>query len=328
MSDDHKTAGNGEAVVPVIEDKLDPKLVDDAVVWLNQKAIDTLTRGMTEIGEYILDKFYNNDPALARSRGPKMASFRALVDRCETRELRLSKSTLNNAVGLVLMLRTLPAGATAFTELGPSQQLALLPVRNPTIAEQLAVEATSRHLSVRQLKKMVAEERKKLKEAQRKRPRKVKPLFVKALAILEKRFIQNNGLAFTEPQIKGMRIADAAKSVVRVNGLVGILNKLLEALKPRSEEKEEPRKVTKGKGKGAKPKSSKAAAQSKAAPENTCSKPRCGKNWYMPSGKAKKLCYKHFIAAGGKAPSGPKKKAKGQTRPQPVVPRRKPTKKS
>ena len=54
------------------------------------------------------------------------------------------------------------------------------------------------------------------------------------------------------------------------------------------------------------------AAKKKAkAPKIECSKQRCHERWYRPSGAKKKLCYKHFLEAGGKPPpgvKGPKKK--------------------
>ena len=45
------------------------------------------------------------------------------------------------------------------------------------------------------------------------------------------------------------------------------------------------------------------------APKVKCSKRSCDGSWYRPSGKDKKLCYQHFIEAGGKPPVGkPKNK--------------------
>jgi hypothetical protein len=53
----------------------------------------------------------------------------------------------------------------------------------------------------------------------------------------------------------------------------------------------------------------KAAAKTKA-PTIMCSKQRCDGAWYRPSGSETKLCYKHFLEAGGKAPPGKKAKKK------------------
>jgi hypothetical protein len=41
-----------------------------------------------------------------------------------------------------------------------------------------------------------------------------------------------------------------------------------------------------------------------------CSKKGCAGTWYRPSGRDRKLCYQHFIEAGGKAPPGKHSKKK------------------
>jgi hypothetical protein len=46
------------------------------------------------------------------------------------------------------------------------------------------------------------------------------------------------------------------------------------------------------------------------APKIKCSKQRCDGLWYRPSGSDRKLCYKHFLEAGGKPPPGKKFKKK------------------
>jgi len=52
-----------------------------------------------------------------------------------------------------------------------------------------------------------------------------------------------------------------------------------------------------------------AAKKAKAA-KIECSKQRCHSPWYRPSGTDTKLCYKHFLEAGGKPPPGKKLKKK------------------
>jgi len=48
----------------------------------------------------------------------------------------------------------------------------------------------------------------------------------------------------------------------------------------------------------------KAAPARTAAALVTCSTPGCTGNWYRPGGKEKRLCYKHYLEAGGKPPKG------------------------
>ena len=45
-----------------------------------------------------------------------------------------------------------------------------------------------------------------------------------------------------------------------------------------------------------------------------CSRKGCTGSWYRPSGSAKKLCYQHFLEAGGKAPPGKKPGAGKKTK--------------
>jgi hypothetical protein len=35
-----------------------------------------------------------------------------------------------------------------------------------------------------------------------------------------------------------------------------------------------------------------------------CARPGCKNTWYYPSGKDKRLCYKHFVEVGGRGPAG------------------------
>ena len=51
-------------------------------------------------------------------------------------------------------------------------------------------------------------------------------------------------------------------------------------------------------------------AKKAKAPRIECSKQRCQKPWYRPSGAETKLCYEHFLEAGGKPPPGKKTKKK------------------
>lgn len=58
------------------------KFIDDAVQFINEKANETLYKGSIEIGEYILEHFFNGEPKLASSRNPKkQQSFNKLCNR-------------------------------------------------------------------------------------------------------------------------------------------------------------------------------------------------------------------------------------------------------
>lgn len=61
---------------------VDNQLLDDAVNFINEKANETLYKGSIEIGEYILEKFFDGDVKLASSKNPKkLQSFNKLCER-------------------------------------------------------------------------------------------------------------------------------------------------------------------------------------------------------------------------------------------------------
>ncbi len=89
---------------------VDKQLIDEAVTWIRGRIAVTLSRGAQEVGDYVLDKFFNGDPVLAMSKNPhKNASFRALAERCGTQELPVAKTWLNNAVGVAVGHRRIEA---------------------------------------------------------------------------------------------------------------------------------------------------------------------------------------------------------------------------
>jgi len=109
---------------------------------------------------------FGNDPTLARSRNPhKNASFRALAEKCGTPELPVSKSWLDNAVGVALMLRQLPETAKVFKELLPSYQTALLPLRNPGRDKLFTLEGGKRSFTKADVEELDDEQRKKAIES-------------------------------------------------------------------------------------------------------------------------------------------------------------------
>jgi uncharacterized Fe-S cluster-containing radical SAM superfamily protein len=105
-----KQAGSNSSAIAVIQPEVvDQKLVDDSVMWIRRKVEETLNRGLREVGEYVLDKFFHGDAELVRSKNPfKNASFRELAGWCDTPDLPLSKTGLQRAVGIAMMIRLLP----------------------------------------------------------------------------------------------------------------------------------------------------------------------------------------------------------------------------
>ncbi len=64
------------------EVQVDEKTIDAAVEFINETATKTIYKGSIEIGEYILENFFENNIELASSRNPKKhASFNKLCER-------------------------------------------------------------------------------------------------------------------------------------------------------------------------------------------------------------------------------------------------------
>ena len=223
--------GKTEAERPTLA-VIDRKLVDEAARWISAKLAATLKVGAQEVGEYVLDRFFRNEPVLARSRNPhKNASFRALADKCGTPELPISKSWLNNAVGVALMIRQLPETAKVFKELLPSYQNALLPLRDPERVERVAKHAVTKELSLRELHQAVAEEQAKIPKAES-RGRAPTPVVVRTLNRSLKLFAFEAGKrSFTKADVEELDHEQRKNAIQSTEGLIEKLKDLLRKLK-------------------------------------------------------------------------------------------------
>lgn len=138
----------------------DEKLVAEAAEFIRKSFEEAYRGSLVTVGEYVLKNFFGGDAKLARSQDPnKNASFRALTEKCGTAQLPISKTWLNNAVGLVLMTKELPEEAKSFRQLPHTHQVVLLPLKDPAKVEKLAEKAVEKELTVRELKAEVATER-------------------------------------------------------------------------------------------------------------------------------------------------------------------------
>jgi hypothetical protein len=213
-------------------DVVDEALVEQAVVWIRNRLASTLFKGMTEIGDYVFDRFFGADMERVRSRShTKNASFRSLVARCETAELPLGRSTLHRAVGISLMQRLLPDGGTAFNALSPTHQVALLPLRDPARVEKLAAQAVSHRLSVSDVRQLVVRE---VAEDAQRRTRRHKPLILKTIDRSLKIFTRQGGRrAFTNAHVDELRADELDEALRGAGELLDSLQKLIEKLSAR-----------------------------------------------------------------------------------------------
>jgi hypothetical protein len=188
-------AQQAEADTPEVlqEEAVDKKLVDDAARWIREKVEATVHKGALEIGEYVLEVFFDGDPDQVRSKSPrKRASFRALVEKCDSVDLPVSRSTLNNAVGVAMMRKSLPSKA-AFLQLPSSHQFKLLPLHDPEKVERLANKAVTKEMTLREVREMVVDELAKVEKVPSGLKRPPTPKVLKTLTRSIKLFTVESG---------------------------------------------------------------------------------------------------------------------------------------
>src|SRR5438132_1165666 len=91
-----------KAITPEVVE-IDDHLVKEAVKHINDvvfRTVDKGVQGMLEIGQYVFEKFFHNDPELVQFRGrQKDSSFRVLGNHAE---LQMSKSHLHRALHMAI----------------------------------------------------------------------------------------------------------------------------------------------------------------------------------------------------------------------------------
>src|SRR5437868_5969033 len=109
-------SGSANATVvalPRSAEKVDRELVERAVSHIRGELAKTVARGMDEVGRYLLQTFYDDDPELYFSASPnKHASLRLLIERCESMDFPVSRTFLANALRMAAVSKDLPRAAT------------------------------------------------------------------------------------------------------------------------------------------------------------------------------------------------------------------------
>lgn len=216
----------------VEEETSDTRLVDAAVDKISEILSATLYKGVIDVGTYVLETFYGNDPdRVSKNHPQKKASLGALAQRCGTQELPLSKTQLHTAVWSAAMLRQLPADASAFRELPPSHQATLLPLRDPAKVEQFAKRALKKNSTVRELRDTVKEERAKSKDPDDQRGRPPTPTALKALKrALASCSSESNRTIFTVAAVKELSEEQATEAREAAETLLKRLTEFVERL--------------------------------------------------------------------------------------------------
>ena len=148
---------NEEAALPVPATRRLPAprregSLDDAVAHINGIVARRGMEVALEVGRYLLDRFYDGNPALVRDRGKKQPGFRDLVGRGD---LAVGHVWLWRAVRVSIQLPFLPDEAA--TRLSLTHHAALLPIRMRRTKYELAEQAIEEQMTTRELKDAVAE---------------------------------------------------------------------------------------------------------------------------------------------------------------------------
>ena len=153
-----------EPVLPASAARRDTKLVDRAAKQIRDILARTVSQGLEDVGNYLLDTFYDGKPELYQSLKPsKHASLTLLEERCETLDLPVSRTFLANAIGVAVMTKHLPR-SSPILKLPPSHKTELLGVSTPEKAENLAAKVLEGKLTVVKLRELVRKERAKNKK--------------------------------------------------------------------------------------------------------------------------------------------------------------------
>ena len=131
----------------------DPK-VDAAMLWLQRKKDQMeaeLTLRAKEIGDYLIDHFFEGDISQISSQNPnKNVSFRRL---CERLDLPFPETALRRFIHVAINFRLLPEEKAKL--LPPSHHSVLYQVADPEERREIGIEAVEEGLSVRELRRRV-----------------------------------------------------------------------------------------------------------------------------------------------------------------------------
>lgn len=194
----------------------DERLVDQAVEDLQAILAETVSRGMEQIGTYLLDAFYSGSPDAYLSTTPsKHASLNLLMQRCETLELPIRRTALSNALRVAAFSRSLPKGAQ-FNKLPPSHRVELVRVGDPERVEAIAARAVDEDLSVAKVRELVREEQPKPKTG---RPRTPPALKMLDACVRQLTNTETRRLALKKSDVKEMDDEDRAEARARLDTL-------------------------------------------------------------------------------------------------------------
>ena len=142
---------------------IDQVLIDKSIKFINEKVNETLYRGSIEIGEYILEKFFNSSIDQSSSKNPnKPKSYRKL---CKSPELALHPGTLSVMVRVADQENFFKNEKIDTEALSYTHKAELVKLKNDnTVKMELIKACIEKSLSSRKLADLIKEEREKLRK--------------------------------------------------------------------------------------------------------------------------------------------------------------------
>lgn len=130
------------------------ELIDRTVDWLKARKSEveaTLALQASQIGEYLIERFFDGDLALVSSQNPnKNVSFRKL---CERDDLPFSARALRSFIQVAINFRLLPIDKAK--QLPPSHHSILYQVADPDERIEIGVRVADEGISASELRKIV-----------------------------------------------------------------------------------------------------------------------------------------------------------------------------
>jgi hypothetical protein len=146
--------GQSTEVVPTKEKELEEDTkVDEAVQFINDTAAKIAFQGCIEIGDYLLENFFNNDSKLASSKDPtKKTSFKKL---CVHKDLKIHPSRLSLMVQTAVQERYLEENNVATDKLYYTHRTLLVKIEDSSDKISLIEECIENEWSTRRLDKEI-----------------------------------------------------------------------------------------------------------------------------------------------------------------------------
>lgn len=136
-------------------DAPDDTMIFEAVRFINDKVAVHVFNGSLEIGQYVLERFFNNDITLAGARNVhKPVSYSRL---CQHPDLSVARTTLMNMVKTAAQEQFLMAGGIAVDRLNYSQKVYLTRLENNAEKLALATACIDEGWTTRELKQRIQE---------------------------------------------------------------------------------------------------------------------------------------------------------------------------